>query len=353
MKNIHAILLFIPGAMLIASCIHRSEAAKSMDTETIPVKVMNLDRHNELTSVSVSGQFTTDDEVNLSFKTGGVINRIYVKEGDAIKKGQLLATLNLTEIDAQVQQAKLGYEKATRDYQRITNLYNDSVATLEQLQNSKTALELSKQQLNAATFNRTYSEIHAPENGFVLHKMANEGQVMSSGTAVFQTNGAKSTGWLLRVGVSDKNWSAIHLNDKAVINISSNDKDYSGIVARRSEGVDPVTGSFTIDIKLTGDKPAAIASGMFGKAIIDVANSKTNTANNCWAIPYDAILDGDGSTAYVFVTDDNKTARKVKVTISAIEKDKVIISDGLQTAKELIISGSAYLTESSAIRVIQ
>jgi multidrug efflux pump subunit AcrA (membrane-fusion protein) len=69
----------------------------------------------------VSGQFTTDDEVMLSFKTTGIINKIYVKEGDAIQRGQLLATLNLTEIDASLEQARLALEKSTRDHQRIMN----------------------------------------------------------------------------------------------------------------------------------------------------------------------------------------------------------------------------------------
>ncbi|MBK8884570.1 MAG: biotin/lipoyl-binding protein [Bacteroidales bacterium] len=109
-------------------------------------------------SVQSSGQFTTDDETMLSFKTGGIVDRIYVKEGDKIRKGQLLATLDLTEISSQVNQSQIAYEKAARDYNRIENLQKDSVASLEQLQNSKTGLELAKQQLAAAKFNLQYSK---------------------------------------------------------------------------------------------------------------------------------------------------------------------------------------------------
>ena len=152
----------------------------------------------------VSGQFTTDDEVMMSFKTTGIISKIFVKEGDAIKKGQLLATLNLTEIDASLQQAQLAYEKASRDLQRLNNLYNDSVATLEQVQNAKTTRDLAAQQLNTARFNSQYSEIRAEANGFVLRKLANEGQLVSSGNAVFQTNGAGSGKWILRSGITDQ-----------------------------------------------------------------------------------------------------------------------------------------------------
>ena len=60
-----------------------------------------------------------------------------------------------------MQQAQLAYEKASRDLQRLTNLFNDSVATLEQVQNARTTRDLAAQQLNSARFNRQYSEIRA------------------------------------------------------------------------------------------------------------------------------------------------------------------------------------------------
>ena len=142
----------------------------------------SVKEYNALEKIPVSGQFTTDDEVMMSFKTTGIINKIFVKEGDAIKKGQVLATLNLTEIDAGLQQAQLAYEKAGRDLQRLNNLFNDSVATLEQVQNAKTTKDLAAQQLNTARFNRQYSEIHAEANGFVLRKLANEGQLVLQAT---------------------------------------------------------------------------------------------------------------------------------------------------------------------------
>ena len=353
MRRIKTILSIAALPILMASCGTKQEAVKTPDTNIIPVKVMSLETGNSMSTIAVSGQFTTDDEVFLSFKTAGIINKIYVREGDVIKKGQLLATLNMAEINAQVEQAKIGTEKAQRDYHRVMNLYKDSVATLEQTQNAKTGLDIARQQLAAAEFNRNFSEIRATSDGYVLRKIASEGQWIGVGSAVFQTNGAKAGSWMLRVGVSDKEWAAIQLNDKADIAIASQTgRTYEGKVSRKSEGADPATGSFTIDIKVNGTKPGVIAAGMFGKAIITPAKS-TSVAGNVWSIPYDALLDGDGSAGYVFITNDGKTATKIKVTVDKIEKDKVIISDGLQNVQSLIISGSAYLTDSSLIKIIQ
>jgi RND family efflux transporter MFP subunit len=352
MQTIKTILTIAAIPFIMSSCSTKKEAVKTADTDVIPVKIMSLAPTTGSASVNVSGQFTTDDEANLSFKTGGIINKIYVREGDAVQQGQLLATLNMAEINAQVEQAHIAYEKATRDYQRVVNLYKDSVATLEQTQNTKTGMDMARQQVTSAEFNRNYSEIRAPRSGYVLRKMMNEGQLASTGAAVFQINGAKAGNWMLRAGVSDKEWSNISINDKAEIIITAlNGKAYTGEVSRKAEGADPLTGAYAVDIKFTGDKPSNIAAGMFGKAIISTRRKNEGAASS-WAIPYDALLDGNGSNGFVFVTNDDKTVQKIKVTVASIEKDVVIISDGLQNAKSLIISGSAYLTEKSAIKVI-
>lgn len=352
MKFLNSISILIALAVTVSSCGEKTEAANALKSDVIPVRVIPVEKGTAQKTIAVAGQFTTDDEVYLSFKTGGIINQLFVKEGDAVKQGQLLATLNLTEIKAQVQQAQLGYEKALRDNQRVQNLYKDSVATLEQLQNSKTALDLAIQQLSAAKFNLSYSEIRAPRNGYVLRKMANAGQVVSPGTSVFQTNGANSAQWLLRVGLSDAEWAAVKTGDKATIEIESlPGQKYEGVVIRKSEGVDAASGTFMADIKMNG-KPEAIASGMFGKAVITPATS-TPAGADVWTIPYDALLDGDGSTGYVFITNDNKTAEKKQIMIAGMDKEHIVVSGGLQDAKSLIISGSAYLTDKSQIRIIQ
>jgi RND family efflux transporter MFP subunit len=352
------LFLLLMGYIVISldSCTARTEPVKKIESDIIPVKTIPLKQFNSAAVVAVSGQFTTDDEVMLSFKTTGIINEMYVKEGDVIKKGQLLATLNLTEIDASLQQARLAYEKANRDHQRLINLYNDSVATLEQVQNAKTTLDLAVQQLNTMLFNRRYSEIRAGTNGFVLRKLANKGQQVSSGNAVFQTNGAGSVKWILRSGVTDKQWAVIKTGDSARIGIASNgEQTVVGKVTRKSETVDPANGLLSIDITITGNHSEKIATGMFGNAIITTGMSKNEGKHlpdaNTWSVPYEAVLDGDGSTGYVFITNDNKTANRIKVVIAAMEKDHVIISQGLENAGSLIVSGSAYLTDHSHITI--
>ncbi|HEU5289309.1 MAG TPA: efflux RND transporter periplasmic adaptor subunit [Cyclobacteriaceae bacterium] len=344
-----SIVLILFTAWIVQAC-SSSEGKNEVintNTEKIPVVITALEKQQVKPVISTSGIFTTDDETYLAFKVGGVISRIYVKEGDAIRKGQLLASLDLVEIEAQVAQAKLAYEKSVRDFGRVENLYKDSVATLEQYQNAKTGMEVAARQYDAAKFNRSYSEIRAVSNGYVLRKLANEGQVVSPGSSVLQTNGASQNSWKLRVGVSDREWAIISIGDAATVTTDAlPGVTLAAKVTRKAEGTDG-TGSFSVELTLEKTK-AALASGLFGKTTIQVSQAQTR-----WSIPYEALLDGNAQSGYVFTTNDSQIAHKTPVVVSGINRDQVLISAGLEDAKFLIISGSAYLRDSSAITLIQ
>jgi RND family efflux transporter MFP subunit len=349
MKNRFKFMVFSTLSMImIAGCNKVQELSPlPKSAETIPVKVILLSQAEITGSVHSSGQFTTDDETMLSFKTGGIVDRIFVKEGDRIRKGQLLATLDLTEISSQVNQSQIAFEKAARDYERFENLRKDSVITLEQLQNSKTGLELAKQQLAAAKFNLHYSEIRAAHDGVILQKLANEGQMTGQGMPVLKTSSKGMADWILRVAVSDKEWAGIEINDKARVQIEAlNISDMQAYVCSKAENADQMTGSFSIDLKLNNARKLNIASGMFGKAEIILSQK-----NLVWQIPFDALLDGNSDQGFVFVTNDNINAMKVPVTIESIEGKSILISKGLEEYKSLIVSGSAYLTDKSVIEV--
>lgn len=342
-------LLFALPLLIFFSACKNKAVEKTINEDIIPVKTTSLQQETVQQTIYTSGQFTTDDETNLSFKTGGIIQKIFVKEGDAVKQGQLLATLNLTEINATAEQSSLAYQKALRDYERASNLYKDSVATLEQMQNAKTALEIAKQQNATVSFNKNFSEIRASKKGYVLKKYMNEGQFAGPGMPVLEINGAGQTNWVLKAGVSDYQWAAIKIGDKATITTEAvPGKIMQAVVSRKPEGIDPQSGTFVIHLRLENKTGIPIASGLFGKATILPSQSAKG-----WAIPYDALLDGDANSGYVFITNDNTTAKKVKVQVDKIENGKIIVSSGLENVKALIVSGSPYLNDDSKIKVTQ
>lgn len=348
-KVIAGVVLAVVTVFIVQSCVDSNGQEKSIPktTEPIPVKIISLIKSSADAHVITSGRLTTDDEATLAFKTGGVVQAVYVREGDQISKGQVLATLDLTEINAYAEQAKLGLEKADRDLARLKSLYKDSVATLEQLQNAETAQALAKSQFNSVNFNRSFSQIKAHANGFVLKKFVNAGQVVGIGDPVLRTNGAGNTLWILKSGVSDKQWSGIRPGDKATVSVDAfPGKVFAGKVIRKSETADPATGAFTIEIEVS-KADVKFAAGMFASADLHTSNTTSS-----WTIPYDAVLDANGNDGFVFTTSDSKTAVKTPVIIESFNNESIRISQGLENANALIVSGSAYLTDQSPITVM-
>lgn len=342
-------LAFIAILAAVQACSDSKGNTRSIPSrsEAVPVKVMALEKSSSAAAVIASGQLSTEDESTLGFKIGGVVSRVLVKEGDAVKKGQLLATLDQTEIDATVAQARHGFEKAQRDYERTSHLYHDSVATLEQWQNSQTALDVAREQLAAARFNKSHAEIRAAGNGYVLSKFINPGQVVGAGERALQCNVTSNGNWILKVSVSDKQWALLKVGEKAVISIDAfPDQSFPAVISRKSETVDRQTGTFTVELRLDATK-ARLATGMFGSAKIQSAQT-----NTFWSVPYESVLDASGDEGFVFVTRDDKTAHKQRVTVASFDGQHINIRGGLDDAGKLIISGSAYLSDNSPITII-
>lgn len=334
--------------LTVAACGPKKQDTTALSTgNAVPVTLMPLEATDTIETVAVTGTFTTDDETILAFKNGGIVQQIDVKEGEAFKKGQLLATLEPAEINTAVRQSQLALQKAERDYKRAQQLYLDSVATLEQLENAQTAFEAAQQDTERANYQVRHASIHAAFDGYVLQRSANAGQVVGPGTPVLLVSGSGRGGWLLRTGVSDKQWSAIQVGDRATVTRdAANNIPLTATVQRKSEGIDPQSGTFTIYLKLENEQLSSLASGMFGKAEIHLSAKKGG-----WFIPYDALLDGDAGTGYVFITNDGQTAQRVPVQVGEINKDHVVVTGGLERAKSLIVSGSPYLRDGSTITV--
>jgi RND family efflux transporter MFP subunit len=346
MRNVLLLLLIIVAAY---ACNSRAEEKKIAAKDTIPVKLISIKEEAADNLIHVTGYLSTQDEMRLSFKTGGVIDRILVSEGDKVKRGQLLATTKSTEISAQVQQVQLGLQKAERDYQRVLNLYNDSVATLEQLQNAKTGLEIARQNLTQASFNQQYSKIYATQDGFVIRKLKNEGELSDPGSAVLLLGGvSKSSAWILSTGVADKEWALIDKGNSATIAFEAfPGKSFEAVVSRKGLAADPADGTFPIELQVNFGKEQP-ATGMFGKASI-----KSVIKQNGYTIPYESLLEANGKTGFVFASNDGKSVKKVEVLIGQINNNTVQVLSGLEGYAYLVSSGSPYLNDQSIITAIK
>lgn len=316
--------------------------------ETIPVRLAVAQVREIAEPVSAAGLVASENEARLSFKTGGLIRKIYVEEGQSVQAGQLLASLDLTEINAQATQASEGLAKAERDLQRITRLYADSVATLEQLQNATTAYNIARQNVEIAKFNQSYSEIRATAAGKIIRKLMNEGELVGPGTPVLFLQAAGSQSYVIRIGVADKDRVRLQVGDPAIVRFDAYaGQEWIGKVSNLAQAADPSNSLYQVEVKLTGSNTPALVTGFFAAVTI------TPTINQSLvAVPIDAIIEGRGSEAFVFVPKAGK-AQKLPVRVAFVRNSEAFIASGLQGNEKIITAGSAYLTDNVNISIVQ
>jgi RND family efflux transporter MFP subunit len=342
--------LIILTIILFSSCNEKARVEQHKQPDNIiPVKLAPIVTDTIYNDIVAAGILSTEEEARLSFKTGGVIDRVLVAEGQFVKRGQHLASIKSGEVDAQVEEVQLAYQKARREYQRTVNLYLDKVATLEQMQNSKTGIDMAYQTVQQVTFNRQFSNIYAVSDGFVVKKLLNAGEVAGAGLPVLVMRSvSEKSKWVVRLSVADKQWAVIPNGSEASVTVDAYPgRIFKGIVSNKSMAADPATGTFSVEVAVDF-KNIQPALGMFATAKI---TSGAPTLGHI--IPFDALVDANGSDGYVFVSDDRKTVHKVGVTISRIGNDEVYLKDGLKDHRFVIVSGSPYLKDNSIIRQVE
>lgn len=337
-------------ALTLFTCGRKEENAKKqtvLDESAVPVKLTEVKQGEYSLPIVSSGLIATEDEAKLSFKIGGIVSRILVQEGQSVTKGQLLASLDMTEIDAQVVQAKNNLEKTKRDLERGQKLRKDSAATLEQLQNLQTACEVAAQSYRIASFNQEYASIRATASGKVIRKFVSEGEQVGPGTPVVMINSSAQNDWIVKIGLPDVDWVRVKKGDKAVMTTDA----YPGLsfaaeVSLVNEGADVMSGLYQTEVKVKANGKK-LASGLFAKVEI-IPSEKLNLKS----VPIEALVEGSGRHAFVFVPNgDEHTVKKIVVKVAFIKDNLAFIDQGLENIPNVITAGSAFLTESSTIHI--
>jgi len=375
-KPLFLLLAFLP--ILAPSCTTGGSQGEggSPDTEAPARTVETADvkpvQYREV--VFASGKLSLEEEAKLSFKTGGIIRRIYVSEGQAVRQGQVLAELALEEIGAQTQQARLGSQQAEinvdnaklalrlaeRDFQNAKGLYQDSVATLEQLQNAEVQLDNARNQLEAAkkglamqgeqvevaSFNLRYSKITAPANGTILKKLAEANELVGPGMPVLLF-GSKDKSKVIRVNLTDKDIIHAGIGNEAEIQFDAYPgHTFKGEVREVASMADPYTNTYEVEVEVRPEGKTLL-SGFIGSVSIF-----TSTTASLMEIPIGALIGAHEMQGEVFVAENGK-AVKTTVSIFKAQGEKLLIERGLDSTDKVITSGVGYLEDKQPVMISQ
>ena len=334
-----------PGA--VSASASAASAAGDAPRNTVAVQVAAVTKRDFTSNIIISGTIGSETEARLSFKTGGIVESMKVRDGDQVRQGQLLATLNPTEINAQVEQAKEGLDKAQRDLARARDLFSQGVATQEQLDNATTASSVAQQTLEIGRFNQSRSEIFAPASGVVLRKLMNEGELAGPGMPVFLFAGDEAREWVLRCGVSDRNWARLAKGDKAAVTFDAfPGETFQGAVSSIARGADAASGLYQVEVKLFPGK-RTLAAGLFGTGTVE-----TGENGGGLAVPVDALVEGNGDQAKVFVA-HKSMAVAVNVRVLELTNRFAVVRGDLAVGDDVVVRGAPYLQDGSRIRTTE
>jgi multidrug efflux system membrane fusion protein len=332
----------------LAGCSSKDPAADAVEDGATAVRTAPATSGPAGPSISASGLIASEDEMKLSFKTGGIIRRLAVREGDSVRKGQLLAELELAEIGAQAEQANQAAAKAERDLERGERLHADQVISLETLQNLRTQAAVARAARDAARFNLGYSSIVAPRDGRVLRRLAEEREFVPPGQPVVVL-GSAARGHVVRTALADREMVQVALGDAAEVRLDAYPgRVFAATISELSAAADPRNGLFPLEVRIAPEAGLNLATGLVAKVDLVPAASRRGTLTH---IPIAALIEGRGDQASVFVT-AGSNARKRAVTVAFIDGERVALTSGLKPGEPVITEGALYLQDGDRIRVI-
>src|SRR5690606_18531684 len=144
-------------------------------------------------------------------------------------------------------------------------------------------------------------------------KLMSEGEVTGPGSPVLMIVSGRKNDWVVKVGVSDRDWARLKPGDKAEVELDAYPgEQLNGVVSFLSLVADPATHLYEVEVRLTGTVPR-MASGLFAKVSLWPSQSRRFEI-----IPVEALLEGHGSEGFVFVVEEGK-ARKKQVKIGYLD----------------------------------
>ncbi len=339
----HVMIIVLLSGVSFLACDKREQQQR---VPAVPVRLDAVSRHNITIPIHTSGSLSSQSDMRLAFKVAGIVDTITANEGESVQKGQRLATLQLEEIEAQVDKAESAYDKARRDFERVSKLYADSAVTLEQVQNAQTAMDIAHSDLTIARFNRRHATITAPAHGRVLKHLVKEHELVAAGQPVLYVSNLEGV-WKMTTGVSDQDVVQLGLGDSArVVFDAYPNTVWSATISEIAGSVSPQTGTTEVTLSLHHAHPS------FKTGFIARVTLYPSQRDSLFQIPISALVDADGPRGSVYTVETNR-ARKLDIEIAYISQDSVAVSTGLEQVKHIVTRGAAYLSDGTPVTVIE
>jgi RND family efflux transporter MFP subunit len=326
----------------------------------------------------VAGEFLPYQEVELHAKVAGYIKSIRADIGDHVHQGEVLATLDIPELEAQVQgadatvrqsterisQAKSDVQRAQANYvafhsaserlQRASKAQPGLIAQQElddaaardqaayaQVDAAKSALAGAQQGLQVSsatslqyTSMANYSRIVAPFNGIVTWRYADTGALIQAGTSnsasmpvlkIAEVNKLR-----LRVPIPAALVPSVKLGDAVSVTIDAIGRTIKGTITRTTGSLDMATRTEQVEIDIP-NSDGTLQPGMFGKVSLDLRSG------NVLSVPVNAV-DSSTGQPFVMLVDGGGVVHKRDISEGISTPDRVEVASGLNPGDKVIVA---------------
>ena len=369
--------------LLIVGVVSYVFLHKGQSSETAPrsAAVVQVKRGSVTSSLTVAGQFIPYQVVDLHAKVSVYIRWIKVDIGDLVQEGEVLAKLEVPELQDQYQgaqaevkhsQSEIGraqsevvsaeatYSALHLDYTRLAQAAKERPGLIAQQELddaqskdqqaeaqigvAKAALDAMRQQLGVsrATSHRyqtltDYEQIIAPFNGVVTMRYGNVGSLIQAGQdsntqAMPVVQVSQSDLLRLRTPIPESDVPYIKLNGNVQIKVSSNGRIITGKIVRFTRALDPNTRTMLVEVDVP-NPDLTLSPGMYAENTFQLQHK-----DDALSLPIQAVV-RNGDQAYVLVVDSTNHIEKRNVTLGIESANTIEITSGLQQGENVIASG--------------
>ncbi|WP_457600867.1 efflux RND transporter periplasmic adaptor subunit [Hydrogenivirga sp.] len=355
--------LFLPVLFIIlwlAGVFHPRLSAREIERESRTVSGLRIERVEVMdrTYVSFAGTVVPSDRAEVSTRTMGYVSHIAVKEGDFVKKGQLLLRIDPRDTKAQVEAARqrviqaeknysaalAQYEATRKTYERFKKLLESNAVTQHefdmveakfkaakaQVEAARSGIELAKQNLRAVSTNLSYAEVRAPFNGYVVSKLVDLGDIAKPGYPLLVL---EKPPYKVEVSLPERFYGKVKEGDLLKVRIESLGKTTTARVVELEPSVNPVNRTFKVKAVLSD---RSVRGGFFAKVYIQEPIRKTVLIPEVavyrrWDFTGVWVVKPDNTLELRFVRLGRRVDGKVEV-LSGLEGNERVVVEGLEKA---------------------
>ena len=384
-KRILSLALAAAMALSLTACGSKSDSSSSADdTPTgVAVQVQPVTADTISTENKVSGKVISDNESSVFVASSAKCTAVYVDAGDMVSAGQKLCTLDLASTISSYNAANISYNSAVQSYQDQKNVFDSQIALYTKNVNdlkalkeigaaSQTEIDQAQLQLESAqaTKNSTLSQLEAGMQSYksnveqlstVLENVDGAGNVIAPISGTLVSLNAEENAFVspsmpvavidgvdqmkISVSVSEALVPKLTIGDSVDVAVSAASQTFAGTIRSVEQAANAQTKLYTVTVSVPSDV-SGLLSGMFADVTFH-----TDTASGAIVVPTESILTS-GSTQYVYVVQDDNTAKYIEVTTGLTGNGVTEVTSGLSAGQQLVTVGQSYLSDGAAVRVV-